>query len=287
MANLLLLKRRIKTAQNVSKTTRAMQMIAASRLKKAQEAALSARPYVVKLTEMSVGISKKVKPEQMDKYMIPNETSRKLIVLISPDKGLCGGLVTNLARETLNFYKDNKDSDFITVGKKAEGIVKILGGNAIASFNFGTTLPKYSAMYPIMNLIDDNFLNKKYGEIILIHSEFETVFSQKPFVKKLLPVEFKEEITTGTNALNSDMLFEPSVSELLPGLIRHYLEMSVYQALIESYLSEQSARMLAMQNATNNAKDIIEELKLLYNKTRQEKITNEILDISGGVFANA
>lgn len=287
MANLLLLKRRIKTAQNVSKTTRAMQMIAASRLKKAQEAALSARPYVVKLTEMSVGISKKVKPEQMDKYMIPNETSRKLIILISPDKGLCGGLVTNLARETLNFYKDNKDSDFITVGKKAEGIVKILGGNAIASFNFGTTLPKYSAMYPIMNLIDDNFLNKKYGEIILIHSEFETVFSQKPFVKKLLPVEFKEEITTGTNALNSDMLFEPSVSELLPGLIRHYLEMSVYQALIESYLSEQSARMLAMQNATNNAKDIIEELKLLYNKTRQEKITNEILDISGGVFANA
>lgn len=286
MASLLILKRRIKTAQNVSKTTKAMQMIAASRLKKAQEAALSARPYVEKLTDMSNGISQRANVQNLDKYMIPTDSEKKLVVLVSPDKGLCGGLITNLARETLNFYKENKNSEFITVGKKANGIAKILGVNVIASFDFGTTLPKYASMYPVMNLIDDYFLNKKTGSVYLIYSEFNSVFSQHPLTKKLLPVQFEESIVNNQSSIvNSETLFEPSVNELLPGLIRHYLEMSVFQTFLESYLSEQSARMLAMQNATNNAKDIIEELKLLYNKTRQEKITGEILDIAGGAYA--
>ncbi|MEK9176640.1 MAG: ATP synthase F1 subunit gamma [Patescibacteria group bacterium] len=294
MASLLILKRRIKTTQNISKTTKAFQMIAASRLKRAQEATLSARPYVEKLTGMSVGISKRVSPDNLDKYMILNKSDKKLVVLIAPDKGLCGGLVTNLAKETLNFYKENKNTDFITVGKKAGGIVRLLGGSAIASFDFGTTLPKYSAMYPIMSLIDDHFLNNKAGSVYLIHSEFNSVFSQHPFTKKLLPVSFEasekkeEEIRPATaTSGQTEAVFEPSIAELLPGLIRHYLEMSVFQAFLESYLSEQAARMLAMQNATDNAIDMIDELKLLYNKSRQEKITSEILDISGGVFANA
>ena len=288
MASLLILKRRIKTTQNISKTTKAFQMIAASRLKRAQDAALSARPYVEKLTDMSVGISKRVGMDNLDKYMIINKSDKKLVVLIAPDKGLCGGLVTNLAKETLNFYKDNKNTEFITVGKKAGGIVRLLGGSAIASFDFGTTLPKYSAMYPIMSLIDDHFLNNKAGSVYLIHSEFNSVFSQHPFTKKLLPVSFEaSENKSSEQKVDTEAVFEPSILELLPGLIRHYLEMSVFQAFLESYLSEQAARMLAMQNATDNARDMIDELKLLYNKSRQEKITSEILDISGGVFANA
>ena len=133
-----------------------------------------------------------------------------------------------------------------------------------------------------MAIIDEYFLNKKVSEIYIANSNFVSVFSQKPTVKKLLPVQFEN-----TEDTTNQTLFEPSAQELLPGLIRHYLEMSVYQAFLESYLSEQSSRMLAMQNATDNAKDIIEELKLAYNKSRQEKITNEILDISGGVFVNA
>jgi F-type H+-transporting ATPase subunit gamma len=153
--------------------------------------------------------------------------------------------------------------------------------NSIASFEFGTTLPSYDAVYPIMSIIDDYFLNDKVSEVYIANSNFVNVFSQTPTIKKILPVVFEE-----TDQPESDAIFEPSAGELLPGLIRHYLEISVYQAFLESYLSEQSARMLAMQNATNNAKDIIEELKLLYNKSRQEKITNEILDISGG-FAHA
>lgn len=283
MANLLSLKRRIKTAQNVSKTTKAMQMIAASKLKKAQDAALSARPYVEKLTTVSSDITKRVPEENMNEYMKKlTDTDEKLMIIIAPDKGLCGGLVTNLGRELLTFMKENKKITFITVGKKANTLVSIMGESPAASFDFGTTLPAYDAVYPIMSLVDDYFLNKKASEIYILNSDFQSVFAQTPTVTKLLPVQFENTLESV-----SETIFEPSASELLPDLIRHYLEMSVYQAFLESYLSEQSARMLAMQNATDNAKDIIEELRLLYNKSRQEKITNEILDISGGVFANA
>jgi len=285
MASLLILKRRIKTAQNISKTTKAFQMIAASRLKKAQEAALSARPYVQKLTDISVSISDIVSEENLVEYMKFNENKRNLVILISPDKGLCGALVTNLAKEAINFYRENKDTDFITVGKKAESIVRIMGGTTLASFDFGTTLPQYSAIYPIMKLIDDNFLSKKYGKVFMIHSNFNSLFSQSPRTHMLLPVHFEK--TDDKVEVMTETLFEPSVNELLPGLIRHYLEMNLFHTLLESYLSEQAARMLAMQNATDNAKEIIQDLKLLYNKTRQEKITGEILDIAGGVFANA
>lgn len=283
MANLLSLKRRIKTAQNVSKTTRAMQMISASKLKKAQEAALSARPYVEKLTEISTTISQRVDPDNLNDYMKNlSDSDEKLMIIISPDKGLCGGLNTNLAREAINFYRENKKTTFITIGKKANGIVNLMGGNAIASFDIGTTLPSYDLVYPVMKIVDDYFLNKKVSDVYILNTNFLSLFSQKPINKRLLPAVFE-----ATEESNSDTIFEPSASELLPGLIRHYLELSVYQSMLENYLSEQAARMLAMQNATNNAKDIIEELKLLYNKQRQERITNELLDISGGMFANA
>lgn len=284
MANLLTLKRRIRTAQNVSKTTKAMQMIAASKLKKAQDAALSQRPYVDKLTGISRDISEKVDPDSMNDYMKTlTDKKEKLMIVVAPDKGLCGGLNTNLTRELLNFTKENKTLNFTTVGKKANLIVSIAGGSPIASFDFGTILPSYDAVYPVMTIIDDYFLNKKVSEVYIMNSNFNSVFSQTPFIKKLLPVSFEKE----ASKKRGESLFEPSAEALIPGLIRHYLEMNVYQAFLESYLSEQAARMLAMQNATDNAKDIIEELRLLYNKLRQEKITNEILDISGGTFLNA
>lgn len=283
MSNLLSLKRRIKTAQNVSKTTKAMQMIAASKLKRAQDAALSGRPYVDKLSSLSKNISEKVDPENTNAYMKPKTTDAgKLMLIIAPDKGLCGGLVTNLSRELLSFYKDNRNSNFITVGKKANGAVSIIGGETEAAFDFGTTLPSYDKVYPVMSIIDDLYLSGKASEVYIINSNFKSVFTQEPRIKKLLPVRFEE-----TGKKSSETIFEPSAQELLPGLIRHYLEMTVFQSFLESYLSEQAARMMAMQNATNNARDIIEELKLLYNKSRQEKITNEILDIAGGVFAHA
>lgn len=283
MANLLSLKRRIKTAQNVSKTTKAMQMIAASKLKRAQDAALSGRPYVEKLTSISTRIGKNVDPDNLIDYMkLLTNSSDKLVVVVTPDKGLCGGLITNIGRELLSFMKENKNTKLILVGKKGVGIGRISGGEIIASFDITTTLPSYDLVYPVMNIVDEYFLGKKTSEVYIINSKFNSLFSQTPTVKKLLPASFEQE-----NNASSEMLFEPSAGEMLPGLIKHYLEMSIYQSFLENYLSEQAARMLAMQNATTNAKEIIQELKLIYNKSRQEKITNEILDIAGGTFAYA
>lgn len=283
MANLLSLKRRIKTAQNVSKTTKAMQMIAASKLKKAQDAALTGRPYVDKLTSISTRIGKNVDEDNLIEYMKSlTQSNEKLMVVVTPDKGLCGGLVTNLGRELLSFLRENKNTKLILIGKKGLGIGRISGADIVASFDITTTLPSYDLVYPVMSIVDEYFLNKNASEVYLLYSNFNSLFSQSPTVKKLLPAAFEKE-----EKISSEMLFEPSPNEMLPGLIRHYLEMSIYQSFLENYLSEQAARMLAMQNATNNAKDIISELKLIYNKSRQEKITNEILDIAGGAFAHA
>ena len=281
MATLLTLRRRIKTAQNVSKTTRAMQMIAASKLKKAQEATLTARPYVNKLVELthSVAPSNDNQSDVLHPYMeIKKSSGKSLYLVISPDKGLCGALITNLMREYLK-YK-NPQSEFIVIGKKLEGIVA--GTNhLIASFPFGNTLPSFETVLPIIDIIDEYFLGNKVDNVKIITTHFNSVFLQAPVVINLLPIKL-EDISEKT--LTNERLFEPIASELLPPLLRRYIEMVVYQQLLESYVSEWAARMLAMQNATNNAKDLVNQLRLIYNKARQERITKEILDISSAAL---
>lgn len=255
-------------------------MIAASRLKRAQEATLSARPYVQKLTELSQSLTAKVEEAHKHPYMKLSEaTNKTLLIALSPDKGLTGGLVTNLMREFLTYVKDNKDSTYIVVGKKLENQVVKLQNEVIASFHFGTILPTFDAVYPMVKLINEYYLTGKVQTVKVLYTDFNNFFSQTPKVKQLLPIELPE-ITTRKD--NDQMLFEPTLSEMIPPLLKHYLEMSLFQFLLESFLSEQAARMIAMQNATNNAKDIIEAYKLEYNKTRQAKITNELLDIIGG-----
>lgn len=301
MASTLLLLRRIKTAQNVSKTTRAMQMIAASKLKKAQDAALASRPYVEKLSTVTKNLTKRVDTASLPEYMKEKkETNRTLTIVIAPDKGLCGGLVTNLAREVL--LKTTKNDVFVTIGKKIEGPISRLENKLLASFAFGNTLPSFDVVYPLVQLINEQFLSGKVDNVQIISTHFTNVFIQKPQATKLLPivqaasnaVDGEENVSTSKSNLaeaNVDkgadafQLFEPDLETILPDLLTRYIEMSVYQEILESYLSEQAARMIAMQNATNNAKDIIEDLKLEYNKTRQAKITSEILDITSGASA--
>ena len=283
MATLIVLKRRIKTAKNVSKTTKAMQLISASKLKKAQEAAVLSKPYVGKLDELSKRLSQKVDRENMSEYMKkPESTNSKLILVISPDKGLCGGLVTNLVREVINMENKNKNV-YISVGKKAETYLSSFGKEIIASFPFGTTLPAFDTIYPIAKIVNDYFLQKKVNEVIIVTTKFVSVFSQVVHISSLLPISLSKE----KDIIVSDMQFEPSTEELLPDLLNHYLEMMLYQSFLEAYASEQASRMIAMKSATDNALDIIGELNLLYNKSRQEKITNELLDIGGGSFAYA
>ncbi len=284
MATILALKRRIKTAQNVSKTTKAMQMIAASKLKRAQEAAILARPYVNKLSSISQNLSTKIDNDSLHDYMKnTSKTTKRLIIVISPDKGLSGALVSNLLKEVYRFSPTNHDY-YIIIGKKAESNIISLGKEVIASFPFGTTLPSFDMVYPIAKIVDEYFLNGKVFEVKIVSSKFTTVFSQTPTITDILPIKLSEE---KTQEKNNVMLFEPNLLELLPYLLQHYLEMIIYQSLLENYASEQAARMLAMKNATDNALEVIEELKLDYNKSRQEKITNEILDIGSAAFAYA
>ncbi len=278
MASTLLLQRRIKTAQNVSKTTRAMQMIAASKLKKAQDAALSSRPYVEKLLQITGNLTKHIDKSALPAYMKPAKANGKtLYVVISPDKGLCGGLVTNLAKELLK--QSTATDSFLTIGKKIESPVAHMTKNVIASFPFGNTLPTYDVVYAIAKIIDEQFISGKVDNVVLVSTHFVNIFIQKPQITALLPIVPAE--TEQVNKADAFQLFEPNLESILPDLLKRYMEMAIYQEIIESYLAEQSARMISMQNATNNARDIIEDLKLEYNKTRQAKITSEILDITG------
>lgn len=284
MADTLALRRRIKTAQNISKTTRAMQMIAASKLKRAQHAVVASRPYVENITKLTHSLAPKdAKNADLHPYLQERQTTGKtLYIIISPDKGLCGGMITNLIREYVKIRHDN-NAVFVTIGKKLTAPVASAGKNLLASFNFGSTLPTFEQVLPVISIINEQYISGNVDRVKVITTHFNTVFSQTPAVIDLLPVKLTEEEVT----LPEDMLFEPSKEALLPDLLKRYIEMVLYQQFLESYASYNAAQMIAMQNATNNAKDIVNDLQLLYNKARQEKITKEILDISSAAVALA
>lgn len=279
MASIHALRRRITAAQNVSKTTRAMQMIAASKLKRAQQATLATRPYVEKLSAVTKRVAIKVPQDFSHPYLTPKASGKTMLIVFAPDKGLCGGLITNLLREFYQYQKAEKDIVVMTVGKKVEGYVAYLKNEVIASFLFGTTTPVFSMVYPIIKIINEHYLSKQVQTVKMLSTHFNSLFSQNPTITTLLPVLLPLEEKEEEKA--PQYIFEPNATNLLTPLLTHYLEMVVFQHLLESFVSEQAARMIAMQNATSNAKDIITDLRLEYNKTRQARITNEILDISG------
>jgi F-type H+-transporting ATPase subunit gamma len=266
-----------------------MQMIAASKLKGAQDAALSSRPYVQKLTEIAQEMTLKTGDAHKHPYMKLNgENNKTLLIVLSPDKGSCGALVTNLLKEFLSYSSADKDSSYIVIGKKLENKVIKLENEVLATFHFGTTRPTFDAVFPLTRLIDEYYLSGKVQNVKVLYTDFKSFFSQTPTITQLLPIQLPEVEEGASLNLDAPVIYEPSLDSMIPTLLRQYLEMSLFQLLLESFLSEQAARMLAMQNATNNAKDIIEALKLEYNKTRQAKITSELLDITGGrAAANA
>ncbi len=276
MATLLALKGRIRTAKNVSKTTKAMQMIAASKLKRAQNAALASRPYADKLSLISKSLLSKIEEESYHDYMKSRKNSGKtLLIVFAPEKGLCGALATNMTNELYKQNRENKDQLFIvTIGKKIESAVRFMQNEVVASFELGTILPQFNMVYPILQIIDDYFLNEKVGRVQILFPKFTSLFSQTPQLETLLPIEVPKE--QSEEVLNFT-IFEPDSSKILPKLLRHYIEILMHQYFLETYLSEQASRMLSMKNATDNAGEIIENLQLEYNKSRQEKITSELL----------
>jgi F-type H+-transporting ATPase subunit gamma len=274
--NLQLLKRRIKTSKNIAQIAKALEMIAASKIKKAQAASQNNKPYADRITDITGKIINSVEKSKISHpYIDERAVSSNLLIAISPDRGLCGSLNTNLYKKLMEL--DSKDTKIVTVGKKVGQFAAKLSYELLASYQMGTTLPDYSIVFEIKAIIDEQIKNKSIGTVCIVYADFVSLFTQTPIIKQLLPIQL--EVMEKTEE-NETSLFEPASSELLAELLPYYLEVQIYNSLLQAFTSEQAAQMIAMQNAKNNAFDIAEYLNLVYNKSRQERITNEILDLS-------
>ncbi len=269
MANLRQIKRRIKSATNISKITYAMQMVAASKMKKAQAAALSGRPYT---KEIEVATMSLATPHPLT---ITNNSTKDLIILISTSKGLCGGLNTQLFKKVTSTFTNLPA--FISVGKKGENFVIRSGSQLIADFSFN------SSSSSLAKLAIDYYLSGSYSHIYLAYNNFVNSLKQEPIIKQLLPLE----IPTSTKNSDPNFIIEPSKTVVIDNLYKAYVDSEIRAALRESEASEYSSRMVTMKSATDNARDLIGGLTLEYNKVRQEKITSEILDIVTARISNA
>lgn len=278
-ANLQLLQRRIKTAKNISQISKAMEMISASKIKKAQEAVESNRPYSSRIETLTQKLLQSLSEKKYkNPYITEKKGDKTLLIVISPDKGLCGSLNTNLFKKFMSHPLTN--GKVIAVGKRAELAAVRLKHDLIASFAIGTSLPSYSIINTLSELIEEQYVNGDVSKVEILYASFESFFSQKAVVTQLLPIKKVEVEESSSDLQQLTYTFEPDPQKILDKLLPTYMEVLLYRALIEAYTSEQAARMMAMQNAKNNANEIAEYLTLSYNKSRQEKITGEILDLA-------
>ena len=277
MANIKLIKRRKKSAQNISQITRAMEMVAASKMKKAQETALNSKPYTDRITLAIKELASKINRNDFPLLNQGNPEGRKLIILISTNKGLCGGLNTNLFRYLLHSLSDEEKTEFISIGRKGEYFV--IKSNKKLLADFSKDLPFTKSVPAVTKMFVEGFLNGTYKEVYLVYNNFVSALTQEPVRKKILPIEYLEETDNVAQTNFSEFLLEPSPIEVLNSLLPHYLENQLRTAIFEAEASEQSARMIAMKNATDAALDLIDDLTLQFNKARQEKITYELADI--------
>ncbi len=277
-------RKKIKSAKNIAKLTRAMQFVAASKMKRAQDSAAGGKDYVNGLINLSYLLSNYLDPKLHPLLKDGSEEGKVIIVVVAPEKGLCGSLITNLSKKLLSVMDvtSKQKIEFITVGKKANQVVRRIDGEIIAEFALGLSSPKYEIVPPIAKLIEERFREGLAARVVFVFSEFVNTLSQIPTERTLLPLKLtlQEEIS---KQVIKDYLFEPSAKEIVEPFLDMYLEVEIFQILQESYAAEQSARMVAMKNATDNAQSLIGELSLEYNKVRQSIITAEILDIGNAV----
>jgi len=301
-----LIKRRIKSSKNIAQITKAMEMVAASKMRRAQEMALASRPYSEKMVEIITALALKAK-DQLNHFLL-NDPREKwseekefnvLVILFSTDKSLCGGLNSNLFRGLEAWLKQLKNQyhlplktklNFITVGRKAKEHILKTNRLLIAEFAHFGDRPSFNDILPIAKMVIKGFESGNFQMAFLAYMEFISTISQKLAVKQLLPIR-EEEITQDQpktdkiDTAKADYLFEPGAEEIFSSLLPQYIELQVYHVLLESIASEHSARMVAMKNANENALDIVSELTLEYNQARQSKITNELLDVVGARMA--
>ncbi len=260
-----------------------MEMIATSKMRRAQERGLAGRPYSEKIRQVIADLAAL---PQTDRVLHPllqrRPSARILIVYITPDRGLCGGLNANINRGTASFILEQKiPVTLICVGRKGLDFMRRYGRDIRAEFTGLGDRPGLLDTLPISRIIIDDYTNGVIDGAYLAYTQFVSTMVQRPVVQSILPVE----PAAIPAAQNVDYIYEPSPDVVLAGLLPQFVEMQVYHAILESIASEQSARMVAMRNATDNGKELIDDLTLMYNKARQESITKELLDITGGVAA--
>lgn len=275
--NLQQVKKRIRTSNSIAQITKAMEMIAASKIKKAQSAVEKNKPYADRVKF----IVQKILAENSDLSLnssfigLNKNAKRKLVYVISSDKGLCGGLLANIYKQI--YTNVTKDDYVVTIGKKAQTFCIKNGYNVKASFNMGSSFPKYETIFPMLKIMQNLYETKEISTVEVIYTNFKNRLVQESVTKILAPIERDEKFVN-----KGDHVFEPSSKEVLDMLIPYYFEAMFYNMLMNAYASEQAARMSAMSNANENAKEISASLTIIYNKSRQEKITNEILDLANG-----
>lgn len=290
MATIRQLKRRIAVVKNTAKVTNALQLVAASKMRKAQDRALQARPYAEKLSVVLAGLSTKEGGSDTDAAhpLLVNRPVQNIAMLhVTPDRGLCGALNSNLNRSAGTFVAmQHEPVNVVAVGKKGRDFFVRAHSHVVAEFTELGDYPAQGDTLAISNLIIQDYLSGAVDRVYLSYSDFVSTAVQRPVIKQLLPLSPpKMDNVEDAEAYRADYIFEPSAETVLERLLPRYVEMVIYDAILESAASEQSARMVAMKNASDNAQDITRELTLTYNKARQEQITKELLDIVGGAAA--
>lgn len=294
-------KRRIKSISNTKKITKAMQMVSAVKMRKAQAAALASRDYSNLAWQIATGLAHKVDPKY-SKLLKNNIDSNKIgVILVTSNKGLVGGFNSNLISAVYDYIKQHKAepdiiAEIVTVGKKGRDAMLKVGQTIIAEFNKLDRTARLEEILPISRLIIDEFLKGSYKEICIAYNHFVSTISQKPMIHQLLPLsqsskgDFLNIDNAQTSGLpksyqnyNYEYLFEPDPAKVLDYLLPRILESQIYQAILESDASENSARMIMMKNATDAAGELIDDLTLTYNQIRQANITRELAEIVAGM----
>ncbi|HET9494576.1 MAG TPA: ATP synthase F1 subunit gamma [Chloroflexia bacterium] len=295
------IRRRIGSAKNVSQITRAMEMVAASRMRRAQQAVTAGRPYAEKIEDVIQNLAARISSadqEEVPALLRARPIKSVAVILITADRGLAGALNTNVIRRALRFIQSEVEGvpvELIAVGKKGRDFMVRYGRSLTAEFTGLGDRPAITDIIPIARVATDEYLSGRVDAVYIIYTDFVNTLLQRPTVYRLLPVDLAaagdEGFVPGDNEPRSmggpatEYIFEPGTREVLEALVPRYIEVRLYQALLEHQASEQSARMVAMRNATENAKEMISELTLAYNKLRQANITREIIEISSGAAA--
>ena len=276
---------KIKSVKNTQKITRAMEKVAMSKMRRAQERMSSARPYAEKIRR-TLGHIAQANLEYKHPFIIEREVKKVAYLVVSTDRGLCGGLNMNTFRGVVKSIREWKDkgvdADFVVIGNKGLAFFKRVGGKVLAQASQLGDKPKMDALLGSIKVLSDAYRAGEIDRVYLVSAQFVNTMTQKPQVRQLLPIEpVKDEGLLS----HWDYIYEPSSVELLDTVLQRYIESQVYQAVIENVACEMAARMVAMKSASDNAGKIINQLQLVYNKARQANITKELSEIVGGAAA--